>query len=149
SSTGRFCSERAALATCAASRAAAATAAFVIVLVAANPQLPFTSVRTPRPYDSVSLMLLTRRSRVAMFWRRYRPMRTSAYDAPARRAASSASSARSSTAFSAAGATRSVAPADPSARAAASDAAVAAVVLMKSRRVLIRDPKLHHRGHGG
>jgi hypothetical protein len=38
----------------------------VIVLVAANPQQPSTSVLTPSPYDSLSLMPMTLRSRVAM-----------------------------------------------------------------------------------
>ena len=46
------------------------TAPRVIVLVAANPQLPSTSVRTPSPYDSLSLTLATCRSRVAMNCRR-------------------------------------------------------------------------------
>src|SRR5918996_468815 len=64
-------------------------------LVAANPQEPLTRARTPMPYDSASLTPVTCRSRVLTNWRRYRPTRASAYEAPASRAALSASSARS------------------------------------------------------
>src|SRR5688572_4285676 len=95
SSTGRFCALRAARAMRAASRAASCTASRVIWLVAANPHDPFTSARTPMPYDSESLTAVTCRSRVATNCRRYRPTRASAYDAPASRAAFSASMARS------------------------------------------------------
>src|SRR5688572_33091168 len=77
-STGRRCTERAALDNLTASRAAFATPSRVISLVAANPHEPFTRVRTPTPYDSLSATPLTERSRVLIFWRRYRPTRASA-----------------------------------------------------------------------
>ncbi len=48
----------------AASRAVSCTASRVSSLVAAKPQEPSTSVRTPMPYDSVSLTLVICRSRV-------------------------------------------------------------------------------------
>ena len=53
-----------------ASAAARCAPSRVIVLVAANPQLPSTSVRTPNPYDSLSLTPVTWRSRVEIDWRR-------------------------------------------------------------------------------
>ena len=70
SSTGRFCTDLAARAMRAASRAAFTTPSFVIVLVAANPHEPFTSVRTPMPYDSQSVTPVICRSRVLIDCRR-------------------------------------------------------------------------------
>ncbi len=70
SSTGRRCTVRAARDSVMASRAAFCTPGRVIVLVAANPQHPSTSVRMPRPYDSSSVTEPTWRSRVRMIWRR-------------------------------------------------------------------------------
>jgi hypothetical protein len=66
SSTRDFPTMRAARDMAAASAAARWAPAAVITLVAANPQLPSMSVRTPRPYDSLSLTAATWRSRVAM-----------------------------------------------------------------------------------
>ena len=70
SSTRCLRTMRAARDMAAASAAARWAPARVIVLVAAKPQLPSTSVRTPRPYDSLSLTPDTWRSRVAMDCRR-------------------------------------------------------------------------------
>ena len=70
SSTRRFCTVRAARDRTAASRAAFCAPARVIVLVAAKPQQPLISVRTPSPYDSLSLTPVTCRSRVLIVWRR-------------------------------------------------------------------------------
>jgi hypothetical protein len=78
SSTGRFCTARAARAMRAASRAVFTTPSFVMLLVAAKPHEPLTSVRMPMPYDSESATPVIRRSRVLTPCRRYRPMRTSA-----------------------------------------------------------------------
>ena len=69
-SAGRRCTARAALAITTASRAAATTPAWLISLVAAHPQLPCTSTRTPTPYNSLSLTVWTCRSRAATNWRR-------------------------------------------------------------------------------
>jgi hypothetical protein len=70
SSTGRFCAPLAARESRAASRATLATPSVVSTLVAAKPHAPFTSVRTPMPYDSPSDTPVIWRSRVLMFWLR-------------------------------------------------------------------------------
>ena len=63
-STGRFCTVLAAREMRAASRAAFTTPSVVMLLVAAKPHDPLTSVRTPMPYDSESATPVMRRSRV-------------------------------------------------------------------------------------
>src|SRR5688500_17830563 len=78
-------------------RAASATPCFVIFCVAANPQVPSTSVRTPQPNVSVSttFWICCSRVKTKFCWKRL--MRASAYDAPAILAALIASSRRSRT----------------------------------------------------
>ena len=70
SSTRCLSTARAAFDSTMASSAACRAPSGVIALVAAKPQQPSTSVRTPSPYDSLSLTPVTWRSRVEMFWRR-------------------------------------------------------------------------------
>ena len=59
SSTFRACTARAARDMTMASSAALCAPARVMALVAAKPQQPLTSVRTPRPYDSLSVTPVT------------------------------------------------------------------------------------------
>jgi hypothetical protein len=68
--TGRRCARRAARAVATASAAARRTPALLTSCVAEKPQAPSTSARTPTPKLSVSLTLVTWRSRVAMACRR-------------------------------------------------------------------------------
>ena len=72
---------------------ALATESESMSLVAAKPQVPFAMTRTPTPDDSVLTTFCTLSSRVITNWRRYRPMRTSQYEAPLDFAVASATSA--------------------------------------------------------
>ncbi len=121
-------------------RAALATPSLVIFWVAANPQVPSTSVRTPHPNVSVSTTFCICNSRVKTKFCWKREMRASAYDAPASLAALIASSSSSRTTGSmdgggaAAGILSISAWADPGIAVAASVAAAnVPAFLMKSR----------------
>src|ERR1019366_8506873 len=91
SSTGRSRATRFAFAIETASRAAAVTFSVVRYRVAANPQQPSTSARTPQPSVSVSTTFTIWCSRVTTKFCRKRAIRASAHDAPADFAALSAS----------------------------------------------------------